>query len=100
MKLQMTLTRNAAGEVDLRSVRDEVRISLARRDPEDTEVPTVTREIRDAAGKELIEAARRLSFESHRAIIDAIHETIRREPELFWLSRAPVDLHADIRVKP
>jgi hypothetical protein len=80
--------RNRDGGVDLNNL-SEIRRYL--RDP-DREQLTVTREVRVAAEERVIEMTRELCFTSGRPFADALREVQARDPALFALARAGVDL--------
>ena len=97
MRDRITFYRAASGDVDLSSL-DEIKVRL--RDPETARF-TVSRAIRTAAEERLVSMARELAFTSHRPFFAAAEEIVRRHPELYRLSRAPVDLdnYAVVTVK-
>ena len=85
---KIIFSRTTNGDPDL---SDLGAVKLHLRDP-NREQLTVTREIRDTAEGQVIEAAKQMAFVSGRSFDESLKEVSRRQPELFTLARAPVDM--------
>jgi len=98
----MTISRDSTGRPDVGAVLPELQSAMRAERLDDRLEFSVPREVRVAAEHELVSKIQQLAFESHRNFIDALGEVCRREPALFRLSRAPVDLpqFASLKVRP